>query len=190
MLKLKIPLRILIKPAYLIFLISVAFTAYLKPAYNWDMLGYMACAVSLDEFNIDSIHAITYATAKAELPAKDYLLLIDPGNSYRDRNYADANYFANQLPLYRIKPLYIFIIYLFYKTGISLTVATILPSLLGYICIGLILFFWISRFMKEHWTFIFSTLMMLSPPLWTGVQSATPDILCGLFILIAFYFYH
>jgi hypothetical protein len=152
------------------------------------MLGYMACAVSIDEPDIDSIHAITYEAAKAELPSRDYHQLIDPANPYREKNLTDADYFNQQLPLYRIKPLYIFIIYLFYKMGISLTTATLLPSLLGFIGIGLILFFWMSGFMKGGWAFNFSTLMMLSPPLWTGVLSATPDILCGCFTLLAFYF--
>jgi hypothetical protein len=181
-------LKTLLKLLYAVIIISVAYVAYLRPYHNWDMLGYMACAVSIDVQNSDSVHSITYNHAKAELSHKDYEALVNPTNNYRKRNLEDSEYFHEQLSLYSIKPLYILLVYLFFKAGISLTAATVLPSVLAYAGIGWLLFFWMMKFISTFRAFIFSVLLMLSPPLWETAMSSTPDALAGLTTFAAFFF--
>lgn len=181
-------LKTALKILYAVIIISAAFVAYLKPYHNWDMLGYMACAISIDEQHADSVHSITYHHAKTELAPKDYEALVDPTNAYRKRNFEDSNYFHEQLPLYRIKPLYIPLVYLFFKAGMPLTAATVLPSVLAYAAIGWLLFFWMMKFTQILPAFIFSVWMLLSPPLWETALSSTPDALAGLMTFTAFFF--
>jgi len=176
-----------IKLFYFIFILVLALLAYSKRYYNWDMLGYIGCIISIEESNIDSIHSKVYQLAKKDLPAKEYEALIDSNNDYRSRAFQDATYFYGQLNLYRIKPLYVLLIYLFYKIGVPLVTATILPSVLSFVAIGLILFYWMTGYVKKWLACILSALIMLSPPLWEIVLSSTPDAFGDLIVLSAFY---
>lgn len=172
---------------FVAFIFSVACVAYLKPNHNWDMLGYMGCVLSIEEEDAGAVHAATYTHAKSELPEKGYELLTGNVNEYRKRNLEDATYFNDQLKLYSIKPLYVLLIYLFYKAGLPLTEATVLPSVIAYFCIGLILFYWMRKVISGTGAFIFSVAIMLSPPLWEIALSSTPDALAGLLAFAAFF---
>src|SRR5262245_4718348 len=119
--------------AFLIFLLILLIQAavcYLRPYHNWDMLAYMACAISIEESNIDSIHSKVYNTAQAELPPRDFKELTT-ANDYRNRNFTEAQFFQTRLSLYWVKPLYVLLVFLLYKAGIPLTVSTLVPSLLS-----------------------------------------------------------
>ena len=170
-----------------VFLLSVAFVAYLKPHYNWDMLGYMGCVLSIEEHQPAAVHAATYNYAKSELPEKDYQLLTNSASDYRKKNLEDAGYFQQQLSLYSIKPLYVLLIYLFYKAGIPLTDATVLPSLIAYVFIGILLFYWMQKVVSGAIALSISGAVMLSPPMWEIALSSTPDALAGFLAFIAFF---
>ncbi|MEO6169003.1 MAG: hypothetical protein ABIO46_01695, partial [Chitinophagales bacterium] len=141
----------------------------------------------IDDHNIDSVHTATYRHAQSELPPAAFEKLTDASNDYRKKNFENAAYFHEQLPLYSIKPFYVLLIYLFYKAGVSLIAATILPSVLSYICIGALLFLWMSGIISLLKALIFSVLIMLSPPMWEIALSATPDALSGFLAFLAFF---
>ena len=147
----------------------------------------MGSAVSLAEKNIDSIHAQTYRALQLELPAKDFQTLTG-SSEYRRKSFSDAAFFHEQLKLYLVKPLYVGVVFLLWKTGFSLSLGTLIPSLFSTICIGLFIFFWMQKKMKPMHAGILNTLIMLSPPFWDVARYATPDALGGLLVLIAFYF--
>jgi hypothetical protein len=167
---------------------GLAIAAFQKPYYNWDMLGYMAAAVSMEISNPDSVHAIVYASAAAELPAKNFSELIDHENEYRSKNFNDAGYFHEQQVLYVIKPLYVLLVYVFYKSGFTLTASTVLPSVLSYFFMGLLLFSWLLKTRNPWQASCFSLLLMISPPFWAIAQYSSPDALCDLLIFAGFYF--
>ena len=172
----------------LIFLVaSQAIICYLRPYYNWDMLAYMACVVSVEEKNEDVIHALVYQAAESELPPENFRSLTEL-NQYRRMNFSNAGYFYSQLKLYWVKPLYVILIFLLYKTGIPLTVSALLPSLIGILGLGALLFSWIKRYVKPLMAFVVSSLLMLSPPIWDAARYATPDAFAALFVFAGFYF--
>jgi hypothetical protein len=59
--------------AFLFCLLPVAFFTFKHPAYNFDMLGYMALIVRMDKTqNMEEVHAITYSSARQSVPEEVY----------------------------------------------------------------------------------------------------------------------
>lgn len=171
---------------YIISLVVIMIFSYRKPAYNWDMLGYMALVLKKEQSDVNLIHNRTYAEAKQNIPAKEYEYLL--GGPKRKLRAENATAFYNTLPFYAVKPLYIEMVTMFHKAGFSLPVATILPSLFSYFITGLFLLFWLSRFLRFHWALLFSFTIMYSGLLVSLSRTSTPDFLSALLLLVSFYF--
>jgi hypothetical protein len=180
--------RVLIYFAFFLSLIPIEIFAYKHPAYNWDMLGYMALIVKMSgSENIDEIHSITYNTAKQEIPARDYDNLTGSVPIRRTR-FQNSSEFNAVLPLYAVKPLYIWLSFAFYKAGFSLPISTVLPSMLGYLLIGLLVFHWISKQHKQVLSFLSALLIMSFPFMIEAARLSTPDSISAFLLLSAFYF--
>src|SRR6187549_2702655 len=128
----KLKRRFLLWVIYLVFLsclLPAAIYFYKKPAYNFDMLGYMALVVKIDKPNtIARIHEITYSSARQNIPPEEYKKLTE-NPPYRKTFESDPSEFSKVLPNYVVKPLYIWLCWLFYKSGSSLPMATAMPSI-------------------------------------------------------------
>src|SRR6266404_3077880 len=178
----------LIYLAFLVCLLPVALFTYKHPEYNWDMLGYMALVVRMDQTrNIDEMHEITYYNARQIIPADKYRRLIDTP-SFRKKFASDPSEFEKLLPIYVVKPLYVWICYLFYKSGFSLPAATVMPSIISYLIIGLFLFYWLNKYFRSSIAFLGSFLIMFSIFTVAIAGLSTPDCLSALFLFIASYF--
>lgn len=183
--------RLLAGGLFLCVILVAAAMAFRRPAYNWDILPYMAVVVreASPAVNMATIHRLTYGEAKREIPAPAYAQLTgNSTGSYRKKMAADAAAFYRQLPFYLVKPLYTAAALGFYKTGFSLPVSTVLPSLLGYILTAVLLFYWISRYLSGAVAVIASLLLMLSPPLLDMARSSGPDALSAFLLFAALYF--
>jgi hypothetical protein len=111
------------------------------------MLPYMAVIQKMDGVkSFTQIHTNTYKTAQQNLSEKKYNELINPHDKYRKKMAESASAFETQLPFFDIKPAYLIIAFLFYKIGVSLTYATVLPSLIAYFFINLVSFIWLKKF--------------------------------------------
>lgn len=176
---------------YLIFLgclLPVAYFTYKHPAYNFDMLGYAALVVRMDQTHkIDEVHAITYNNVRETIPAEEYNKLTNIP-AFRKKFATDPYQFEKLLPIYTVKPLYIWVSYLFYKAGFSLVAATVAPSILSYIIIGLFLLYWFRRHLRPVTAFLAAFLVMFSGFTVAIAGHSTPDCLSALFFVIAFYF--
>jgi len=178
----------LIYLAFLVCLLPVAIFTYKHPEYNWDMLGYMALVVRMDQtHNMEEVHNITYYNARQIIPADKYKKLIDTP-SFRKKFAADPSEFKKLLPIYVVKPLYVWVCYLFYKSGFSLPAATVMPSIISYLIIGLFLFYWFNKYLKSSIAFVGGLLVMFSIFTVAIAGLSTPDCLAALFLLIASYF--
>jgi hypothetical protein len=166
-------------------LVTMVF-AYRRPLYNWDMLGYMALVVQKDHPGQKEIHQITYSTAKENIPAEDFKALT--GGEHRKMLSESPGAFFATLPFYAVKPLYIKMASLFHKAGLTLPMATVLPSIIFYFFIGLLLFSWLSRHLKLFWAFGLSIGIMYSGFMVFLARLSTPDCLSTFLLLSAFYF--
>jgi hypothetical protein len=180
--------KICIWLAYIFCISLVAFYSIKKPEYNWDMLGYMALVLRMENKNIDEIHRMTYENARENIPAESYQRLTDSSNAYRKKMKEHATEFYQQLPFYIVKPLYIVSVYLFYKAGVSLPRSTVLPSVLSYFVIGIFLLFWLQQIVSLFYASCIGLLLMISPPFLMVAKLSTPDGLSALLIFSAFYF--
>jgi len=178
----------LIYLAFLICLLPVAIFTYKHPEYNFDMLGYMALVIRMDgTHDINEVHAMTYEKAKEIVPAEDYKKLTE-GLSFRKKFASDPFEFNKLLPIYIVKPLYVWMCYLFHKSGFSLPAATVMPSILAYLIIGLVLFFWLKKYLQTTIAFFSSLLIMCSMFSVAMAGRSTPDCLSALFLFVSAYF--
>ncbi|MGN6166457.1 MAG: hypothetical protein ACTHOF_18140 [Flavisolibacter sp.] len=178
----------LLKAIYFFSILLIGIYCFKKPFYNWDLLPYTALVLKMDHYNAKQAHDLAYQFAKENIPAKNFQQLTDSTHSYRNSMYNDAEAFNGQLPFYVVKPLYTTLIYLFYKSGIDLPHATLFPSLLAYLLIGLLLFHWLSRYLSQVATCIVALLVMISPPLIEVAKTSSPDCLSAFCLFASFYF--
>jgi hypothetical protein len=137
-------------------------------------------------FNI--IHADVYETAQKNLPAKKYNNLINPKDKYRIKMAEDAAAFETQLPFFNIKPVYLIMIFIFFKLGTSLTYATLVPSLIAFFFMNLVAYFWCKKFSLSPAAFaiVLTLICIATIPLATR---SNPDGVACLFIMVGSFFF-
>lgn len=174
--------------AFILCLLPVAIFTYKHPAHNFDMLGYMALVERMDKpHTIEELHSITYSSAREFIPAEAYEKLTSTPE-FRKKFATDPSQFRKLLPIYVVKPLYIWLSWAFYKAGFSLPAATVMPSILAFLIIGLFFFFWLKRYLKSAMAFIGGLLVMYSI-FSVGIAGlSTPDCLSALFLFVSAYF--
>jgi hypothetical protein len=180
-------MRTLLTVVYVAAVLAVVAFAYRGPAYNWDMLPYMALVLGHDIPNVDSLHAATFATARAQIPESKYSVLVDSANVYRRRTSHEPGTFMSEVGLYVIKPLYLLSIRAFYKLGIPLAQATVVPSLLGYLIITLLVLVWLRAAIPDPLATLTAFALALSPFMLETVRMSTPDLLAACLLLAGIY---
>ncbi len=173
---------------YFLFLLFMCIYAFKKPTYGWDTLPYMGIVLSYDTGNINFIHDTVYEIAKQQMPVEIYKQLTDTLVAYRKKMAEDALAFHDQFPFYIVKPLYTGIAYLFYKSGISLLKALVIPSFIAYFLMGCLLFFWLQTYLHILFSLTASFFIMLLSPVLTIFKGCSPDCLASFLLLTAFYF--
>jgi hypothetical protein len=173
---------------YILCIALLAIREFKRQEYNWDMLPYMAVTLSYENSDINSVHDSVYNIIKKEVPANDQKLLIDGGIEMRKHSAENANYFKEQLPFYTVKPFYTKFAYWLYKAGVPLTKATLLPSVISYFFIGVLIFFWLKKYLHQFLLLPVCLLIMLCRPMLAAASVSTPDCLSALILLFAFYF--
>lgn len=163
----------------------IAAYAYRHPGYNWDMLAYMALVVQKQHKNPDSIHAITYARAKQQLPPATYENLVS--GDVRQQRLQDPALFNGLLRFHAIKPLYTETVNLFYKAGFSLSKSTVIPSVLSYILFAGLVLYWLLRWLPFPWAVASALLIMSTNMIIAAAQRSAPDMLSALLLLAVFY---
>ncbi len=76
------------------------------PAWNWDMLAYLAVVQEDRVSDAASLHSLVYGQMREAAPAGDYLDLT-AANEYRAHQAGNPEAFATMLPMYRVKLLYV-----------------------------------------------------------------------------------
>jgi hypothetical protein len=177
-----------LKTFYFFCIVLMGFYCFKRPYYNWDMLPYSALILKMDHYNTQEAHTLTYKLVRENIPDKNYRQLTDSSHAYRNSMLNNAGAFNGQLPFYVVKPLYTGFSWVFYKLGISLPQATLIPSFISYLLIGLLLFHWLSIYLGLPITFGVASLIMISAPAISVASTASPDCLSAFFLLGSFYF--
>lgn len=175
-------------PLLIMLLLPAVIYIYKNPAYNFDMLGYMALVIKMDQpGSIKEIHKTTYSIAHENLSAEEYKRLTE-APLYRKKFETNASEFEKILPNYIVKPLYLWACWLFYKSGIALPTATVIPSIISFVFLGVFLFHWLSKYLDAVMALIGTSLLMYSTFIASIARLSTPDLLSAVFLLLGFYF--
>jgi len=178
--------------AFLVFLFLITALCAEFPQYGgWDVAAYMAIV------RTDHSHGAVYDELRRSLPAAYYAELVgkskspflgthpgDVGDEYRRDMASNPTHFAQQLPLYRVKWLYLLLIWTLWKLGAGLYSATHLISLVTFFGSGLIVWRWLSLHMSEWAAAIVAVTTISQPGLVQAARSALPDAL-SIFLLIS-----
>jgi hypothetical protein len=147
----------------------------------------MAIALRHDNPDPDSVHTQTYRLARQYLPREKFESLIDSSNTFRMQTYRSRTIFRAQLPSYSIKPLYIHLVRFAHMGGVPLPQATVVPSLISFVLICLLMYFWVHKCIPEPFAFAICAVVIALPFLLEGSGLSTPDLLCAAFLLMGSY---
>lgn len=176
--------------SFLIFLliICVAVAVCLKkPHYNWDILGYVAVALSTETNDPRVLHARSYETVKEVIPPDAYADLVDPAVPFREKMASDPEAFRQVVPYYRIRPLYNLAVWLLYKAGANAASVTVWVSVVAYGVLALLLYFWMSRHLDGLLCLGVSSLCVLSGPLLEVGRLSSPDAFSAAILVASLY---
>lgn len=98
-----------------------------KPYDNWDMIGYVAAALSADGYHGADLNKATYDSVKSEVSDATFDRLVQQGD-YRQTVYRDPVSLQQQLPFYRIRVLYVGLIRAVHATGVNYAKSTYIVS--------------------------------------------------------------
>lgn len=159
------------------FLILLTGSLGFFPGYNGDLPFYIATAMifegKTDQQAISDAKAVLQSEIKGEKLAVFFYNL----------NHTNPNILNN----YRIKPLYVILIVLLHRLGLSYITSTLIPSWISFFLIGILVFYWSSQKFKPVAALVISIILMLITPSIILARLSTPDALSNLFILICFY---
>jgi hypothetical protein len=172
--------RLAIIPYACFFLLLSAY-AVLQPEYTWDLLGYIGSSV--DSTDARMIHNVAFDAIRPFAAKKD----IQVDNPYRVDIAANPYHFAEQLPFYSIKPLYVALIKGEHRLGMPFPKAAVAISALSNLLLALLLWRWLSAYLGGLPLATACTLIMLSPNILELSRWATPDCLATLVAALALY---
>lgn len=170
---------------YVLFVLFILVATLNKPAYNWDMIGYVASAKYFETEDKSEIHEFAYKQLKSTVSDSVYQRLTASG--YRKTIEIDKEALYQQLPFYQIRVLYNGLVYALYKMGLNPYFVTHLISAVS-VCLGFLLLLFGLRKTQILDDYLYFALPLMSIPL--GVLNVarlgTPDGLAFLFTMLIF----
>ena len=161
------------------------------PANNWDMIGYIGAALHREENDLVAVHRRTYAEVRTHVSAAEFVELtgVNPRRPFRDVVFRDPVAFAQQLPYYSVKPLYVSTIALVARWSGSLVEASQYVSLVCYALLLVVLLLWWSPGNgRSLWLLVVAALLHVGTiPIRNVASLATPDALSLLLLALAFF---
>lgn len=163
-------------------LTAISWFAWVNPIYTWDAVPYVATAVSTGADDPDAIHASTYELLRESLDEAQFNSLTT--GDYAGAMYGDAENFASQLNMYRIKPLYVAGLRGLALAGVNPLDGLILLSLVPGLLICLLMFMWLRNLASPLPAAIVVILFSIGARLFDLSRVPVPDNLSSLAVLV------
>ena len=177
--------------AYVALALALAFLAWGRPLFGWDLLGYVGAVAAIDTHDPQRVQATAYADVRAATPPRIYAQLTgmagDDAIAYRRDVARNPDHFAQQLPFYRVRPLYVGLLYVLHKAGLGTPHAVYLVSALSFVVIGILTLIWTSRYLAPAYAAGGSLLLLLTPPVMAVARTPSPDALSAAMVLGALF---
>jgi hypothetical protein len=166
---------------YLCFFALLSAWAVVQPQYTWDLVGYIGCSV--DSTDAKVIHGVTFDAIRGLSNNKE----IQVDNPYRVELSTNPYHFAEQLPFYSIKPVYVMLMKGLHRLGIPFPKAAVAISAASNFLLALLLWYWLGAYLNGLPLAGACTLIMLSPNILALSRWPTPDLLATLVAGIGIY---
>jgi len=114
---------------------------------NWDMLGYSASAVSIEDKDPAYIHDYVYRELRNYVSDEDFEKLTN-GDSYRETMHKDPDAFIQQVPYYKIRIIFVSLIFILMSLGVNVFAAGHIISAAAA-ALGFIIFFYAYKKITE-----------------------------------------
>jgi hypothetical protein len=169
---------------YLAFFALLSVWAVRQPQYTWDVVGYVGASIS--STNPEVIYQQTFA-AMNPIIADDANSQVQPDNPYRADVAKNPYHFAEQIPFYSIKPIYVDLIRGFHRGGLSYPKSAVAISAVSSFALAVLLWLWLSPYLAGLPLVACCTMIMLSPNVLGLARWATPDCLATFIAALGFY---
>jgi len=174
----------LVAIAYIAFFALLSVWAVLQPQYTWDVVGYVGA--SIDSGKPEAIYDQTFMAMKPVF-ANPANTETQASNPYRVDVARNAYHFAEQIPFYSIKPIYVDLIRGFHRAGLSYPKSAVAISAVSSFLLAALLWLWLSPYLSGLPLAACCTMIMLSPNILGLARWATPDCLATVIAALGFY---
>lgn len=155
-------------------------------SFNWDALAYLGCVEELRGAGAEELHASAYAALDAHAEPR-VAESLRAKNEYRLACSSDPAVFADQLPFYRGRVLYLGAVAALVSLGMGPVAALFLVSWLGGVGLLVVIGLWVRRLARGAHTVgarraVFAGVALLLVALGVAVDvpaSGTPDALAA-----------
>lgn len=178
--------RLILFASFLFIGIYVLVVSAYTPHLNWDMIMYIAVAKSYEESDIKSLHTFTYSALQHSVSEQKYASMVR--GEYRHVVHTDISAFEEQLPFYKIRPLYTGTIYLLHKAGLDIGFATHIASGIA-VATALLLLYLLSSSVLGHPFSYAVPFLALAYGVDDLARYSTPDGMAFLAIILSAYLY-
>jgi hypothetical protein len=159
---------------YALLLLSVCVLALRMPRLNFDLVPYLAAVEASKNPDVSAIYSQTMK-AVATITGKHRAELYE--SPYGQDLLSTPEHMVATVPFYSVKVLYVLLIrVLQWATG-KLILATVLPSVIGYLGIGVLVWYAVGRRSA-----LLAATLMCQPILISGARYSTPDLFGALWV--------
>ncbi len=167
--------------AFSLYILLTAFTAWVMPDANWDMLPYLAIAEEGTYPDPQALHDYAYSTVKEGVSAGDFKTLTDDGGGFRSHMTENAADFHSLLGMYRIKFLYAEILSTLSHV-VSPVEAMRLVQIFSVLLFGAITLAWLRSQGALALAPIVGAVLIMAD-FCDAARASTPDLLCSALFL-------
>jgi hypothetical protein len=166
---------------YVAFFLLLSAWSVMQPQYTWDLLGYIGSSV--DSTDPKVIHRAVFDAIRPVASAPE----IQVDNPYRVDVAANPYHFAEQLPFYSIKPIYVALVKVTHRAGLPFPKAAVAVSGAANFALAVVLWQWLGAYLGGWSLAAACSLIMLSPNVLALSRWATPDCLATAVAAIGLY---
>ena len=163
--------------------------ALFLPVLNWDLLAYVGVVKSWSLHAAPAIQAAAYGDVHRFAVTHGFhqawQALISPAIPYRHEVATDPAAFVKQLPFYRIRPLYLLLLWLLSQVTASVSAAAVAVSAGSLLMSALVLSGFAGRRLGSVAAAVWPAMFCLSPIVIGAARLQTPDALATCMVLTA-----
>ncbi|MEE9423824.1 MAG: hypothetical protein V3V18_02460 [Methylococcales bacterium] len=152
---------------------------------NWDMLGYVGSAVSIEEADVSYMHNYVYQEFRAYSTDEEFENLTNTYN-YRKVMFQDQDAFNQQIPFYKMRIIFVFLILGLSKLGFNMFMVSHMLSA-TLVSIGYYVFYHAYKKLINPIFWLFYPLFAIIFNIINLTQTVTADSLAFLWISLLCY---